>query len=359
MTTDPNRSTSGTPTGHPLLDQARAAGLLSRRELAGGVVRIRPAARRPGVSSVLVGGHPVAYVREAEDATPSATQRERAVLRAVGPLDVAPPLIGGAVGPQLWVGAVAGVELDALAGDVTTLARACQALGTALADLHTAAPAGAGRWAAPRPWLLRPERAGSYRTVLGSAADRVRRTVAADRNLRRVAEDVADRWTEQAWIHGDLRPDRVLVAGGADPVVRFVDFSGAGLGDPGWDVAAASVGITILAEDRGVLPDVLESYFLRAYRRGGGPGRLDPGLRSLQYVAAAWRTATGPGCRRRGGGHRVPLAGSGSGPGRPSRAPRAAGRLSVATVSTGSTSSSSPPLGPALPGAPGSADSQA
>ena len=38
---------------------------------------------------------------------------------------------------------------------------------------------------------------------------------------------------------------------------------------------------------------VLSDYFLRGYRRGGGPGRVDPELRALRAIEIAWQIANG------------------------------------------------------------------
>ena len=93
-------------------------------------------------------------------------------------------------------------------------------------------------------------------------------------------------------MHGDLSPGHVIVQRGPDVQVRFVDFGRAGAGDPSWDLACALETIVRLAPGWRVNDRVLADYFLHGYRRGGGPGRLDPELRALRAVEIAWQIAT-------------------------------------------------------------------
>ena len=291
--------------GRDLLRQAGTLGLLTERELREGSVRIRAV---PGhaVRALTVGAHRIAYVRLAPD-RPGPDRRlagERRVLDAVADSDIAPRVVGAEAEDALWLSAVHGSSLSDQDGSPIQLARVCQAWGSTLAVLHRAGSGvRAGRGAGPvltrRPWVLEPDRlpAELHRVPPSSAADQVRRALTEESLLRRTAADVADRWSDRCWIHGDLDVDSVLVSQLPELQVRLVGFGHAGRGDPAWDLAAALESLVGLAEDGapGWSPHqaaTLGEELVGRYRRAGGPGLVDSGFRALRAVWIAWQVAT-------------------------------------------------------------------
>jgi aminoglycoside phosphotransferase len=280
-----------------LVAEAHAVGVVSSRERREGQVRIRLASRpRSGtgraVQAVLVGGRAVAYVKERTD-RPTATAgspTERSALAQLAGLELAPRVLADAA--ALWTSALPGTALDLLRGTAADLAEVAQSWGLALAGLHTEHGA-RPRAAAPRPWVLGAAAPRwPQRKVPPDAAALVLRVAASDPALRRAARQAHDRWTESGWIHGDIAP-RHVIATCAGSGVRFVDFAAAGAGDPRWDVACALESIAQLAPVWRVSENVLSEYFLLGYRRGGGPGRVDPELRGLRALDIAWQIAAG------------------------------------------------------------------
>ena len=280
-----------------LVAEAHAVGVVSSRERREGQVRIRRASRPRssggrGVQAVLVGGQAVAYVKEQTDrpVATSGSLAERGVLAQLAGLELAPRVLADAA--MLWTSALPGSALHRLRGTTADLAEVAQSWGLALAGLHTERGA-RPRAAAPRPWVLGA--AGPrwpQRTVAPEAAAVVLRVAASDPALRRAARQAEDRWTESGWIHGDIAP-RHVIATCEELRVRFVDFGAAGAGDPRWDVACALESIAQLAPVWRVSENVLSEYFLLGYRRGGGPGRVDPELRGLRALDIAWQIAVG------------------------------------------------------------------
>ena len=283
-----------------LIAEANAVGLVSDREAAEGQVRIRSVSRRGTVSALIVRGHVIGYAkRPAPELTGSRRlASERATMTQLSSLDLVPRLIPPSIHSvhgditTLWMSALPGSRLDELAGTMPCLADLAQAWGLALARLH-AERAVRPRTSAPRPWVLRvgtPSPIGPGAGSPSTAA--VLRLVASDASLRSAAQQADDRWGESGWIHGDLDVRHVIVATGGDVRVRFADVSTAGAGDPGWDVASALESLARQAELWRVSERALSDYFLRGYRRGGGPGRVDSELRALRAVEVAWRIAT-------------------------------------------------------------------
>jgi hypothetical protein len=83
--------------------------------------------------------------------------------------------------------------------------------------------------------------------------------------------------------------------------VRFVGFGRSGLGDPGWDLAGCLETIAVLVgpttSDAAACARshaqeaLLAEYFMHAYRRAGGPGRVQPAMQAVHALSSAWRTA--------------------------------------------------------------------
>lgn len=283
---------TSTPESTDLLDSAQAAGLVAAREVAEGAVDVRGGA-------VLLHGRVIAYAHRGTDAA-----RELSCLRLLAETGLVPEVLRGSqatAGPVVWTEAVRGLRLSELTGTMAELAEVCQAWGTALATLHltrigTAAEAPAAR----RPWVLNPDRLprGMRQAPAGSARAYVLRTLCTDRGLVRTSSRVADRWTADRWTHGDVTADRVLVLRRPDLTVRFVDLRAGGLGDPGWDLAAALETVEELtagprARWRSTNGSCLRDYLLRGYRRTGGVAVVDAGATALRIVAQAWELAVG------------------------------------------------------------------
>ncbi|MET1004302.1 MAG: aminoglycoside phosphotransferase family protein, partial [Propionibacteriaceae bacterium] len=193
----------------------------------------------------------------------------------------------------LWFGVVRGVDLAHATGAVPELAEVCEAWGVAVAALHRLPTSRIGITEAPRPWLLEAQRRarlargvrrGSARATVMDALDR-------EPSLRAALEQVSARWTERHWMHGELRPHNVVVESNPPLRVRFLDFGQAGLGDPAWDLATAVDSITGLAPGWMTPAEPLVDYFLRGYRRAGGPGTLYPAVQASSALATAWQLA--------------------------------------------------------------------
>lgn len=281
-----------------LLDRAGRTGLVTAREIADGAVTFRAlteTGRSSGgaVTALELHGQPIAYGKWCASGD-RAVSHEQAVLRQLTGSELVPEVVGPGGDEVLWVAAARGGRLAGLAGTTAELAEVCQAWGAAVAALHLA-PSTAGAPVAPRPWLLDPDRLPrSMRSVpAGSGRALVLRTLRTDRSLLRTSSRVADRWSQRQLIHGALSADRVLARRAPDLRVCFVDLAAGGLGDPGWDLAGALVTIEELtAQGWSVARDAgLGEFFLHGYRRAGGPGTVDAGMRSLATLHRAWERA--------------------------------------------------------------------
>jgi Ser/Thr protein kinase RdoA (MazF antagonist) len=198
----------------------------------------------------------------------------------------------GAPSDSLWISVVSGSQLSGQRGNVPELAGICQAWGAAVARLHTT-PVRGCTLVAPRPWVLNPQHlAPSMRgAARGSAYAAVLSAIEESESLRAATDEVAERWSERTWIHGDLSPTNVLIERRPALGVRFVDLEDAGLGDPAWDLASAIDTIDWLAPVWQAPADPLIAYFLQGYRRAGGPGRLYPAMQAVRAIATAWQVA--------------------------------------------------------------------
>lgn len=292
-----------------LAAEANAVGLVTVRELAAGQVEVSGvdgqgsmesggvgASAAGSVWSVAVRGRVVGYAKRPGG-------RERQILAGLAGQDVAPRLLcEGTDEDRVWTAAVPGRTLTEVGAEqpaACDLADLAQAWGLALAGLHTTPVGSALAVPAERPWVL----SGAARFPVPGR----RRPTAAQQTLLRLARSdpglmwavrqAADRWSERCLVHTDLAGRHVLVATAAgiaaDTKVRFVDFARAGLGDPDWDVAGALELLAVLATGCRVSESVLSDYFLRGYRRAGGPGQVDSRLRGLWAIEAAWKLAGG------------------------------------------------------------------
>ena len=273
-----------------LIRSAVTAGLITHYEVVTGAAVVE--GRR-----LVLHGRTIAYARHGSGWADTA-QREAACLRGLVGSGLVPELVPGGAGAD-WVLALPGTRLSELRGTMAELADVCQAWGSAVAALHQCGvPAGPQAPVAPRPWMLDPDRLPRSMRQLPAASARafVLRTLTSDRALRRTIERVADQWSADRWIHGELSADRVLVQRIPEIRVRFVELSIAGLGDPGWDLAGAVETVAELTgESRAPWGSAgetcLRDYLLQGYRRGGGSAVITAGARALRIVGRAWQAA--------------------------------------------------------------------
>jgi Phosphotransferase enzyme family len=273
------------PSGDPLIAEAAALGLVSRREVREGSVGVRSASPDGAVRALVVHEHVISYAKPRSGHPAD----ERVLATRLAALDLGPRSHGDL--PTVWMSALPGSPLDQVNAGVSDLADLAQAWGLAVAQLHSERIGGVAT-PAPRPWVFgvepRPPRIGNR---LSAAAGAVLRTATYDPILRRAARQADDRWTESTWIHGDLCAEHVIVQNRPHVRARFVGLGRAGVGDPSWDVACAVETIVRHAPRWRTSERVLIDYFLRGYRRGNGPGHLDPELRALRAIEIAWQLA--------------------------------------------------------------------
>ncbi len=282
-------ATNAPPTD--LLASAVSAGLIHVREVADGAVELRG-------SALLLHGQPIAFARPlVVDGGSEAVNRELRSLRLLADTGLVPQVIGGH--EVSWTAAVRGDRLSEVDQTMAELAGTCQRWGAAIATLHlTRIVAASEPPVAPRPWVLDPDRLprSIRQAPAGSARAFVLQTLRSDRGLRRTVQRVADRWTADHWIHGDLTEDRVRVQHHPDLQVRFVDLRTGGLGDPGWDLAGALETVAELtagprAPWGSASTACLSDFVLQGYRRAGGSASVDSGVRALRILTRSWDQA--------------------------------------------------------------------
>ena len=280
-----------------LVAEANAVGLVTRGEVQQGLVSVRAVAATGRVRAILVGDQPVGVVKEPGEGGGSAElHRERQALSRLHEMDVAPRLLPDAGGTTLWARVVRGVDLVHLRAGVPELAEMCECWGVQLAQLHRMPVTGRpGVSDAPRPWLLAADRRArvAARVHRHSQAGGVLATVEREPRLRLATGQVEARWTARHWVHGDLRPSNVVLDPAPPVRVRFLNFEYAGLGDPAWDLATALDTLVWLASRprSQASAQCLGDYFLRGYRRAGGPGSLYPAMQAVRALATAWQLA--------------------------------------------------------------------
>jgi hypothetical protein len=287
---DPDPPTAAPPADSVLVSAVRT-GLITVREVAERAVELRG-------SALLLHGQPIAYARpRGVHGAPDAVAPELRCLRLLADTGLVPEVYGD--GEVTWTAAVRGERLSTVSGTMAELAEICQRWGAAIATLHLTRTAAASEPpVAPRPWVLDPDRLPRTmrRAPAGSARAFVLRTLRSDRGLQRTVARVADRWTADHWIHGDLTEDRIRVLRRPDLQVRFIDLRGGGLGDPGWDLAGALETVAELtagprAPWGSASAACLSEFVLLGYRRAGGSASAEAGTRALRIVTRAWERA--------------------------------------------------------------------
>lgn len=274
-----------------VLERACALGLVTRNEVAHGLVRTAPGASGDLIS-IEVRHRPVAAVRRVRGAP---RERQIQVLRRLAELDLGPRLLAAGA-EEIWVETLPGRALGAGAS-LAELTDACAALGAALATLHREPVPPCGEPRSPRP--VGPWTAGARtdRAPEPAAVETVRQHWRADPELRAAAARVEQRWSARHWVLGQLEPETVSVEPAPYGGVRFTDVSAAGLGHPDYDLAA---GLGIIATVAGGGRPSAESegsaawlaeHFLHAYRRHGGGGMVHPQVQVVHALSTAWRRA--------------------------------------------------------------------
>jgi aminoglycoside phosphotransferase len=279
-----------------IVAQANAVGLVTQREVRDGMVTVRSESAGEHVHAILVGNHPVGYVKERPSGSrqDDVINRERRTLTYLREVDLGPRLLAAQPGGDtLWVGVVRGVDLAHARGTVPELAEVCETWGVAVAQLHRLSTARPGVMEAPRPWLLAPDHRARVASGAVRGSDRAAIIAAIDNepSLRAASRQVDARWTDRQWMHGDLTSANVVVESAPPMRVRFMNFEHAGLGDPAWDLATAMDTITWMAPQWRTPAEPLIDYFLRGYRRSGGLGTLYPAIQAVRALATAWQLA--------------------------------------------------------------------
>lgn len=160
-----------------------------------------------------------------------------------------------------------------------------RAMGAVLGCLHSRVPLAPAELAAGSraPWvfsLVTPERSLLRNSSMGCV--QVVRALHRFPAFRQLLADLGQEWRTECFIHGDLKWDHFLLAGGS---LKLVDWELAGPGDPTWDVGA-------------VFAEYL-TFWTSGMAAGGGPSRfplsqMQPAVRAFwqAYVRAAGVPAT-------------------------------------------------------------------
>ena len=286
-----------------LLANATAVGLVSRSQVLAGRVSVIEQSRSNVVHRLATAGRPVAYVKQRGNASllddDDAVANEAFALRALMGLRCVPELLSASDSAALWTRAVPGVPLHEMVD--SEYLRVCHEWGATLATLHAWPTGQVGALHVTLPWAASPHDLPP--SMQGSSPDSVHaRVLAAARDepaLLEAGAQVRRRWRAQRWIHGDLGSANVLVptnrkerhSGPRECRIRFVDFEGAGLGPPEWDVATALDTVSGLASHWQVDDCLLQEALLDGYRSADGTGQVDAAFQSVRALTTAWQIA--------------------------------------------------------------------
>ena len=269
------------------------AGVMDAGAALAGRVTVDDLSRSNAVGRVAVDGAPVVVVKggagSADGVDPVVA--ERAAYRWLGRLPAT-----AAVAPSAQAVGEDGVATEALDAAITLHVALAGAgpdaqealvarLGAALGAVH-AAPGGARHLVARRPW------------VLGVAGGRVPAPYAAGEVRARPAVVAALAGLDRAWrprtvVHGDVKFDNVLVAGGR---LVLVDWELAGRGEPAWDLAGVVDGLLLPRLAAGARVDwaaaeALAAPALAAHRAVAPGVHPDRGLLRMAVVARLAQTS--------------------------------------------------------------------
>ncbi len=109
-------------------------------------------------------------------------------------------------------------------------------VGSAVRELHEGTPEGQDR--SPMPWVFDvpcPEL--GFVTGLSGAGLHLTRIAQRSQSLMACIQDASAAWERSSTIHGDLRPDNIVVDTGSQAPPALVDWEAFGAGDPAWDLA--------------------------------------------------------------------------------------------------------------------------
>ncbi len=278
------------PTAPEILSLAVRAELVRGSEVLSGAVSVIPVTRTNGVHGIQRHGRVIAYAKQSGLASrldgDDVVAAERFALDRLQSLGLTPSLILQGGPAVVWTGAAPGRELMSVALDASSAIRLTDALGHALAALHTA-PVDGEVPVARAPWPLLPELLPSMTT---HPPDRDRDAVLAtwrNPDVRAALRPLAVAWADgDHWTHGDLSPSNVII--NVDGHVTFIDWESAGRGAACWDLVTVEQTLASI----GLSPN----GFRRAYAAVGGPGLPYPvAWRTVRALVTAWQHAASPG----------------------------------------------------------------
>lgn len=283
---------TGTGIGR-LLGLLVQAGIVDGDAVMAGRVTATDLSRSNDVGAICVDGRPVAVVKGGSvsaDGVDPVLAENAALAWLAGRADtarLAPAVLdgagagvaAGAAGAAVVTEFVDGVALhQALAGGGARAAKWVAELGRVLGTLH-AAP-GCRALAVRRPWILDvPE--GRWPSVFAPNAAMVEMFAEIARRpaLAATIGAFAEAWSPSCVVHGDVKFDNVIVAGGKRVVL--VDWELAGRGDPAWDLAGVADGLLV--------PVVLGGATLPAFGPGLAATLLGDALAAYGRVAVERR----------------------------------------------------------------------
>lgn len=277
------------PTAPEILSLAVRAGLVDGVDAVSGAAGVIPLPRTNQVHCVQLRGRPVAYCKQPGLASrfdgDDVVAAEARALRSLQSLGLTPPLIGGIPSTAVWTRAVAGQDLVSWSSSGREPSALPDALGAALARLHST-PTDDLAPAARPPWPLLAEPLASMATHPPEThRDAVLATWREPR-IQNVIRPLVVAWERsRGWTHGDLSAANIVVT--AEGRVTFIDLESAGRGDPGWDV------ITVEETLRAV--GLSPARFRAAYAAAGGPAvPPQPAWRTVRALVTAWQHAALP-----------------------------------------------------------------
>lgn len=274
-----------------LLAAAVRHGIVPAADVRAGRVRVRPVSRSNPVHVVENAGTPVGYVKQSGTAArldgDDTVAVEVAILGAIAPLRLAPtPVRQGGPG-SVWMTALPGEELGAVADDAIRRPAAVE-LGRALARLHRH-PVSPDLPQAPRPWPLLDRLPPSMEGAVERADIRPILETMDRSAVARALAAARLRWHPTHLVHGDVSAGNVIVrtAPSGDVKVGLVDFELGGRGCPEHDLASAAAMLTDLSR-----PGLdLATLCLDAYWSACGPAALTAPWRCVRALLTAWQVA--------------------------------------------------------------------